>query len=218
MCPGINGLTKCAPIADWLGRARQLGLSRDVFPVARPQEDPPREETSEAMRRTSQSRRLSLIALALLSSACTANRSPSKIETALANMAKDVVIPIEAETLKNPFPQSEQVTRQGQQMYLQSCALCHGADGHGRTEIGRGMYPPAMDLTSPHVQHWNDAELFWIIRNGVRMTGMPSWKSISDTDSWKLVRFIRDLPELDARAATQAAETERQAKAKQSSE
>ena len=170
------------------------------------------------MRRTSQSRRLSLIALALLSSACTANRSPSKIETALANMAKDVVIPIEAETLKNPFPQSEQVTRQGQQMYLQSCALCHGADGHGRTEIGRGMYPPAMDLTSPHVQHWNDAELFWIIRNGVRMTGMPSWKSISDTDSWKLVRFIRDLPELDARAATQAAETERQAKAKQSSE
>ena len=170
------------------------------------------------MRETSQSRKLlSIIAQALLLSACTANRSPSKIETALANMAKDVVIPIEAETLKNPFPQSEQVIRQGQQIYLQSCALCHGTDGHGRTEVGRGMYPPAMDLTSPHVQHWNDAELFWIIRNGVRMTGMPSWKSIlSDTDSWKLVRFIHDLPELDARAATQAAETQRQAKAERS--
>src|SRR5256885_5989262 len=170
------------------------------------------------MRETSQSRKLlSIIAQALLLSACTANRSPSKIETALANMAKDVVIPIEAETLKNPFPQSEQVRRQGQQIYLQSCALCHGTDGHGRTEVGRGMYPPAMDLTSPHVQHWNDAELFWIIRNGVRMTGMPSWKSIlSDTDSWKLVRFIHDLPELYARAATQAAATQRRAKAERS--
>ena len=57
------------------------------------------------------------------------------------------------------------------------------------------MAPPAMDLSSVHVQHWNDAELFWIIQNGVRLTGMPSWKSsISDNDTWKLARFIHNLP------------------------
>ena len=68
----------------------------------------------------------------------------------------------------------------------------------GRTELGRGMYPPAMDLTSPHVQNWTDAELFWIIQNGVRLTGMPSWaSSISETDTWKLAHLIHQLPRLN---------------------
>jgi mono/diheme cytochrome c family protein len=144
--------------------------------------------------------------LAALTLSCTASKTPSRVETALANMAKDVLIPIEAESLKNPLPKDGQVIAQGKQLYVQSCALCHSTDGHGRTELGRGMYPPAMDLTSPHVQHWTDAELFWIIQNGVRLTGMPSWQSsISNTDTWKLTRFIHDLPRLDAQAKAQAA-------------
>ncbi len=144
-------------------------------------------------------------ALAGLIPGCTAHKQPSRVETTLANMAKDVVIPIEAENLKNPLPWNDEVIRQGQQVYLQSCALCHGTDGHGRTDLGRAMYPPAMDLTSPHVQHWSDAELFWIIQNGVRLTGMPSWKSsITETDTWKLARFIHELPRLNAMAATAA--------------
>ena len=64
------------------------------------------------------------------------------------------------------------------------------------------MYPPAMDLTSPHVQHKNI--MFWIIQNGVRLTGMPSWRSsISEDDTWKLARFIHNIARLDA-AATSA--------------
>lgn len=128
--------------------------------------------------------------------ACTAQKQPSRVETALANMAKDVAIPIEAENRKNPLPNDDEVMRQGRQVYLRSCALCHGPDGRGRTDIGRAMYPPAMDLNSPHAQHWTDAELFWIIQNGIRMTGMPSWKStISEPDAWALVQFIRALPQ-----------------------
>src|SRR3989449_8361 len=143
--------------------------------------------------------------LAVLILGCTAKKQPSKLETTLANMAKDVVIPIEATNLKNPLPASEEVIAQGQQAYMQSCALCHGADGHGRTELGRGMYPPAMDLTSPHVQNWTDAELFWIIQNGVRLTGMPSWaSSISETDTWKLAHFVHQLPRLNEQKAASA--------------
>lgn len=135
-------------------------------------------------------------------SGCTANKKPSKTEATLANMAKDVVIPIEAENQKNPLPASQQTVKEGRELYLQSCAICHGTDGHSRTNLGRGMYPPAMDLTSPHVQHWNDAELFWIIQNGVRLTGMPSWKSsLSESDTWKLVHFIHALPRLNASPA-----------------
>jgi len=154
--------------------------------------------------------RLFLMVLVGLMTGCTAHQQPSKVETALANMAKDVVIPIEADARKNPLPDGDAALKEGQQIFVQSCALCHGTDGHGRTGLGQNMYPPAMDMTSPHVQHWSDAQLFWIIQNGVRLTGMPSWKSsISDDDTWKLARFIHQLPALDtAPVASKPAEAQ----------
>ena len=143
--------------------------------------------------------------LCVLLAGCSADKQPSKLETALANMAKDVVIPIQAQALENPIPASEQVIQQGQEIFGQACSICHGADGHARTGLGRAMYPPAMDLTSPHVKSWTDAELFWIIQNGIRLTGMPAWKpTISEMDTWKLVRFIRELPRMDASKVEQA--------------
>ncbi|HTA23449.1 MAG TPA: cytochrome P460 family protein [Terriglobales bacterium] len=136
---------------------------------------------------------------------CTADKQPSKEETILANAAKDVVIPLEAGKMKNPLPETDEVLSQGQQVFLGSCALCHGTDGRAETNIGRNMYPPAMDLNSAHVQHWSDGELFWIIRNGVRLTGMPAWKSsVSEDDTWKLARFIHNLPRLGAASASTA--------------
>jgi mono/diheme cytochrome c family protein len=136
---------------------------------------------------------------------CTAGKQPSNVETVLANMAKDVAIPIQARALTNPVPASDETVNQGQQLYTQSCALCHGSDGRGRTDLGRNMYPPAMDLNSPHVQHWTDAELFWIIQNGVRLTGMPSWKAgLSEADTWKVVDFLRSLPRQNATSGASA--------------
>ena len=136
-------------------------------------------------------------ALVLLVSGCTASKKPSKLETSLANMAKDVVIPLEAQNLKNPAPATDENIQAGQQTYLQQCALCHASDGHAETKLGLAMYPPAMDLNSPHVQRWTDAELFWITQNGVRLTGMPAWKTmVSEQDTWKLVDFIHALPKL----------------------
>jgi mono/diheme cytochrome c family protein len=149
------------------------------------------------------------VMLGALLLACTAHKRPSRAETTLANTAKDVVIPIEAGMKKNPLPETDEVSSQGRQVFLASCALCHGADGRGETPIGLNMYPPAMDMTSPHVQHWSDAELFWIIENGVRLTGMPSWQSsISEDDTWKLARFIHNLPRLDAASASTAVQSQ----------
>lgn len=148
------------------------------------------------------------IGLALVVSGCTADKKPSGAEKVLANVAKDIVIPFEAEDMKNPVPANPETLSEGKKTYMQSCALCHGTDGHGQTMLGRGMYPPAMDLTSPHVQHWDDGEMYWIIQNGARLTGMPSWKdTISSEDTWKLVHFIRQLPKLNAeQAAAKAGE------------
>ena len=137
--------------------------------------------------------------LGALLQGCAADKHPSQEEASLANAAKDVTIPLEAGKMKNPLPVTDEVLSQGQEVFLGSCAQCHGANARGDTNLGRSMNPPAMDLSSPHVQHWNDAELFWIIQNGVRLTGMPSWKSsISDNDTWKLARFIHNLSRLDA--------------------
>ena len=150
--------------------------------------------------------------LGALLAGCTADKHPSQEETSLANAAKDVTIPLEAGKMKNPLPETDEVVSQGQEVFLGSCAQCHGADARGDTNIGRNMNPPAMDLTSTHVQHWSDAELFWIIQNGVRLTGMPSWKSsISDNDTWKLAHFIHNLPRLNAASASTAVPSPAQA-------
>jgi mono/diheme cytochrome c family protein len=142
---------------------------------------------------------------------CTADKPPSREEAALANAAKDVTIPLEAGKMKNPLPETDEVVSQGQEVFLGSCAQCHGADARGDTTVGRNMAPPAMDLSSAHVQHWSDAELFWIIQNGVRLTGMPSWKaSISENDTWKLVRFVHHLPRADAASGSAAVASQTQ--------
>ena len=144
--------------------------------------------------------------LGALLQGCTAEKHPSQEETNLANAAKDVAIPLEAGKKTNPLPETDEIVSQGQDVFLGSCAQCHAADGRGDTDIGRNMAPPAMDLTSSHVQHWSDAELFWIIQNGVRLTGMPAWhSSISENDTWKLARFVHKLPRLEVGSATASA-------------
>jgi mono/diheme cytochrome c family protein len=149
--------------------------------------------------------------LGTLLQGCTANNHPSQEETKLADAAQDVAIPLEAGKMKNPLPETDEVVSQGQEVFLGSCAQCHGADGRADTDIGRHMTPPAMDLNSSHVQHWSDAELYWIIQNGVRLTGMPAWhSSISDNDTWKLARFIHNFPRLDAASASTAVRSEAQ--------
>lgn len=141
--------------------------------------------------------------IATLLAGCSADKQPTKLEEALATMAKDVAIPIQAKDLQNPLPPSHEVVQEGQAIFGQACAICHGADGRAQTELGRAMYPPAIDLTSPHVRSWSDAELYWIIQNGIRLTGMPAWRGrISEEDTWKLIHFLRGLPEEAAQKAS----------------
>jgi mono/diheme cytochrome c family protein len=79
------------------------------------------------------------------------------------------------------------------------CAVCHGNDGKGKTAIGEHLYPHAPDMTLRGTQALADGELFSIIENGIRLTGMPGWgagTAESGYESWSLVHLIRHLPEL----------------------
>jgi cytochrome c553 len=85
---------------------------------------------------------VAVVTLVLFVTGRSASKKPSKLETALANIAKDVVVPLQAKNMKNPFPATDANIQAGKQIYLQQCALCHAADGHAETKLGLAMYPP----------------------------------------------------------------------------
>jgi mono/diheme cytochrome c family protein len=77
--------------------------------------------------------------------------------------------------------------------YAAHCAVCHGAPGVPKGDIARGLYPPPPDLakTAPV---YTPAELFWIVKHGIKMTGMPAWTDHSDEELWATVAFVEKLP------------------------
>lgn len=79
-----------------------------------------------------------------------------------------------------------------------TCRLCHEAPGYERFEFAQGMYPSPPDLTEDHVRgELTDAELFWIVRNGLKMTGMPAFgQTHSDEELWGIVAVVKKLPDM----------------------
>jgi plastocyanin len=127
--------------------------------------------------------------------ALAADRTPGRLETAVARRLVRLSIPAAARRASNPA--SPGGWRRGSDGFAAQCTVCHGANGRGQSEIGRNMYPPVPDLASADIQHFSDGELFSIIQNGVSWTGMPAFRSSqSDADTWRLVSFIRRIPSL----------------------
>jgi len=72
--------------------------------------------------------------------------------------------------------------------------MCHGQDGLTPTQIGLSLFPTTPSLGTPDVQRYSDPELFWLVKNGIRLTGMPGFGRIySDEQIWDLVRYMRTL-------------------------
>jgi mono/diheme cytochrome c family protein len=123
------------------------------------------------------------------------------LERWIARQARGLAVPKDARNRENPVADSPQVQTDARAHWADHCAACHSNNGSGNVEMGKHMYPPAPDMRQPETQRMTDGELFFVIQNGIRMTGMPAWGSGSphdEQDSWKLVRFIRHLPQLTA--------------------
>ena len=128
-----------------------------------------------------------------------ARATPSAAETRLARGVRSFAISGSARTRTNPVRRSDEVVRTGLEHFADHCAVCHGNDGSGMTNFGRGMFPPSPDLRGESTQGMTDGELFYIIENGVRFTGMPAFATGTaegEEESWKLVHFLRRLPRL----------------------
>ena len=110
-------------------------------------------------------------------------------DRSVAARAKDIVIPKDLDEPKR--------ISAGVGQYAEMCSGCHLAPGMKRTEISRGLYPRPPELRRE--SDLTPAEQFWIIKHGVKMTGMPAWGITHDDELlWDVVAFLRKLPELTA--------------------
>ena len=126
-----------------------------------------------------------------------AESQPGRLERLIAVNLVRLSIPADAKRLDNPLASDPQAWRSAADHFEDHCASCHGDDGRGGTALGESMYPKAPDLSQPVVQRLSDGELFYIIQNGVRWTGMPAWRTQHTVDdTWRLVSFVRKVPTL----------------------
>src|SRR5256885_4795393 len=140
---------------------------------------------------------LAAAAVSFLHNGLSARVNPSALEIMMARQVRHMAIPKSARILQNPITDSAEMLRDARLHFADHCAICHANDGSCDTPFGRSLYPKPPDLRRNQTQKLTDGEIFWIIENGVRFTGMPAFGGGHDSqeDSWKLTRFIRHLPQ-----------------------
>jgi mono/diheme cytochrome c family protein len=142
----------------------------------------------------------SLYGWSLIKRGFSARDEPSSLETFIATRVRRLATPEAARNARNPVIATTEVLAGAMAHFADHCALCHGNDGKGETLIGRGLYPKPPEMTAPATQQLTDGELYYIIENGVRLTGMPAFGeepgNMENKESWDLVHFIRHLPSI----------------------
>ena len=143
----------------------------------------------------------------VLSRGFSARDEPSNAEAFIARRLRRMAIPGRSRELKNPVQANAEVMSGATAHFADHCATCHGNDGRGNTLMGRGLYPKPPDMTEPSTQSLTDGEIYYIIENGIRFTGMPAFGeepgNDNDLESWDLVHFIRHLPRMTSEEVEQ---------------
>jgi mono/diheme cytochrome c family protein len=124
--------------------------------------------------------------------------SPADLIENLAPELRDRAIARQARSIRAVpgKPGAESIAR-GLVEYRESCMPCHGAPDGSAAEFSQGLNPGPPPLEIEKVQKRPEAELFWIVKNGIRMTGMPAFGlNHSDEEIGDIVRFLRHLPKL----------------------
>ncbi|HEX4961769.1 MAG TPA: cytochrome c [Thermoanaerobaculia bacterium] len=101
-----------------------------------------------------------------------------------------------SEGIKPPKLDDPQMIRTGLVHYHEMCTTCHGAPGVKISEIGQGLNPYPPELAA-HTAGDPPGETFWIVKNGLKMTGMPAFGvTHSDEEIWAIVAFLQKMPKL----------------------
>jgi mono/diheme cytochrome c family protein len=130
------------------------------------------------------------------------HRQNAPFERLYGDVAVSLATSRAAGDTQNPLAGNSSAITRGRIAYTGSCAVCHGATGDGRGSFGAALYPPATNLQIQATQGKTDAELFWIVKNGLSFLGMPAYADrYDDTDIWSLVAYMRTLAEDTRRGA-----------------
>jgi mono/diheme cytochrome c family protein len=125
-----------------------------------------------------------------------ANVAPPEMERHIAMSALDNSVERHAPRLNNPVPPTDENLIEGMKIFVMNCALCHGGIDRQPSALEKSFYPPPPNfiLHPPDDPEWH---LFYVIRTGVRYTGMPAWdKALSEPAMWKVTAFLTRVDKL----------------------
>ncbi|MBI1762210.1 MAG: cytochrome c [Acidobacteria bacterium] len=136
---------------------------------------------------------IALLVMKLGSVPVNADQQPTALEARLLGLAVHASVARRAQQQPNPVLSTEGGLTTGAEIYTHMCAKCHGQPNAGPSIYGASFYPPAPQLTS-HPPQYTEAEIFWIVKHGIRNTAMPAWgRQLSDEDIWQVVAFLKRL-------------------------
>jgi mono/diheme cytochrome c family protein len=128
-----------------------------------------------------------------------ADASPGRLELWAAGTALDATVRREAPRIANPAPLTAANLIAGAKLYGEHCAICHGtaAGAASASPVARGEYPRPPQLGADGVEDDADGVIYWKIKHGVRLTGMPSWSgALTDQQIWTLALFLKHMDKL----------------------
>jgi mono/diheme cytochrome c family protein len=128
-----------------------------------------------------------------------ANASPPAWERAMASLARDRYVARHAPVVRNPVAPTDANLLAGLKIFQDGCSGCHG-DPNATSDYGASFYPRVPQF-AVHPPNKPDYQLFWIVKNGIRYSGMSAWdgqwgKEVSDDRIWKVVTFLSRLDSL----------------------
>lgn len=120
---------------------------------------------------------------------------PGPLETSVASKVRGWYISRAAKRIPtSTIANNAASISQGEALYGMACAFCHGQDGRKSSPIGKSMHPRVPSLISPAVKGLSDKEVFWVIKNGIRLSGMPGFANVeSDEEIWQITYYVRSL-------------------------
>jgi len=127
-----------------------------------------------------------------------ADQKPSAMEAKIGMKASDASVERRATNMTNPLQANDEALMAGARLYRNNCSICHGDPAHMATPLGDSFYPPAPQflMDSPDMPEYQN---YYIVRHGIRWTGMPSWKTkMNETQSWQVVTLLSHLDKLPA--------------------
>ena len=126
-----------------------------------------------------------------------ADSKPAALETWVANTALEATLERDTKGLKNPIQPSDENLITGVHLYVENCAICHGASDAKPSNLAQGFYIEAPQFAKDGVEDDPETALFWKVKHGIRFTAMPSFATtLQDDEIWKIAMFLKQMDKL----------------------